>query len=359
MKFNLQILAVAALLTACSKEPETQPLVQDIKELVFASGQIEWKDGYNLVAQTDGILEELKLEIGDEVVAGQLVGNVQNAANNENLQTAEQQLAIARKNTLPVQQQIVQNIGFAEQKYTLDKTQADRYERLYSKQSVSKQEYENMKLAAENSLSQLNALKDQLESVKLQNKQSVVTAQNQKANSQILKSYNELRIAEKGKVIKKLKTKGDFVRRGDVIATLANKQDTEIILNVDESSIAKVQVGQVVFVRLNTEKEKTQNAKISEILSAFDETSQSFICKARFEDNSFLPLYGTQLEANILVGEKKSALLVPRNLVGFGNTVRVKGKEEKVILKTGIVSTDYVEVLGGITKDDILLPLKP
>jgi multidrug efflux pump subunit AcrA (membrane-fusion protein) len=359
MKFNLLILAVVALLTACTKEPETRAVVQDIKELVFASGQIEWKDGYNLVAQTDGILEELQLEIGDEVQAGQRVGNIQNSANTENLQTAEQQLAIARQNTLPVQQQIIQNIGFAEQKYQQDKKQAERYERLYSKQSVSKQEYENMKLAAENSLSQLNALKDQLESAKLQSKQQVVTAQNQKANSRILQSYNELRISEKGKVIKKLKTKGDFVRRGDVIATIANEQQTEILLNVDESSIAKVKVGQVVFVRLNTDKEKTQNARISEILSAFDESSQSFICKAKFDDSTFLPLYGTQLEANILVGEKKNALLVPRNLVGFGNTVRVKGKEEKVILKTGIVSTDYVEVLGGITKDDVLLSSKP
>src|SRR5690606_15516831 len=106
-------------------------------------------------------------------------------------------------------------------------------------------------LAAENSLSQLNALKDQLESAKLQSKQQVVNAQNQKANSRILQSYNELRISEKGKVIKKLKTKGDFVRRGDVIATIANEQQTEILLNVDESSIAKVKVGQVVFVRLN------------------------------------------------------------------------------------------------------------
>lgn len=359
MKYSIHFLTLILLLSGCKGEPETHPVVQDIKELVFASGQIEWKDGYNLVAQTEGILTDLRLEVGDEVATGQRVGNIQNAANNENLQTAEQQLAIARQNTLPLQQQIVQNIGFAEQKYKQDKIQADRYERLYSKQSVSKQEFESMKLAAENSLSQLNALKDQLESAKLQNRQSVVTAQNQKANSQILKSYNEVQIAERGKVIKKLKTRGDFVKRGDVIATIANKQDTEIILNVDESSIARVQVGQVVFVRLNTEKEKTQNAKISEILSAFDETSQSFICKARFEDNSFLPLYGTQLEANILVGEKKNALLLPRNLVGFGNTVRVKGKEEKVILKTGIVSTNYVEVLGGITKDDILLPLKP
>lgn len=37
----------------------------------------------------------------------------------------------------------------------------------------------------------------------------------------------------------------------------------------------------------------------------------------------------------------------------------VKGKDEAIIVKTGIVSTEYVEILDGITKEDVLLPLKP
>jgi hypothetical protein len=37
----------------------------------------------------------------------------------------------------------------------------------------------------------------------------------------------------------------------------------------------------------------------------------------------------------------------------------IKGKDEAVIVKTGIVSTEFVEILEGITKEDVLLPLKP
>lgn len=72
-----------------------------------------------------------------------------------------------------------------------------------------------------------------------------------------------------------------------------------------------------------------------------------------------MPLYGTQLEGNILVGEKKNVLLIPRSTVGYGNTVRVKGNKEMVKIKTGIVSTEYVEVLQGLTTEDVLLPQKP
>jgi len=359
MKIKAVLPILLAGILACSKEPETRPVVQDIKELVFASGQVEWKDAWNLVAQTDGILEELNLETGDEVQAGQLLGSVANPANTENLRTAGRQVRLAEMNSAPLEQQIRQNITFAEQKYRQDKLQRERYERLYRKQSVSKQEYESMQLAEENSRAQLKALEEQLASVKLQNEQAVTVARNQEANSRILHAYNQLRAPEKGRVIRKQKFRGDFVRRGDVIATLANPLRTEIVLNVDESSIGKVKTGQAVFIRLNTEKEKVYNGTITEIVLAFDEASQSFICKARLDDPQVMPLYGTQLEGNILVGEKKKALLVPRNRVGYGNTVRVKGKDEKVVLQTGIVSTEYVEVLGGITQNDILLPVKP
>jgi len=162
-----------------------------------------------------------------------------------------------------------------------------------------------------------------------------------------------------GTVIKKLKSKGDYVRKGDIIATIADDQKVEAVLNVDENNIGKIKVGQTVYVKLNTDKNKVYNGKISEILSAFNEQTQSFICKVTFDNTLNASLFGTQLEANILVGEKKDALLIPRELMGYGNKVNVKGKEQPVIIKSGIVSTDYVEVLSGITKDDILLPLKP
>lgn len=344
---------------SCSKEPETKPVVKDIQELVFASGQIEWKNAYAVVAETDGILKELNLEVGDEVKAGAVVGHIDNPANLENLKTAQEQVNLALKNTEPVLDQIRQNIGFAEQKYEQDKLQRERYERLLAKQSVSRQEYENMKLAEENSLSQLEALREQLSAAKLQNEQNISSAKNQKATSQIQTTYNQVRITHSGKVIKKEKQAGDFVKRGDVIARVANNQQIEIVLNVDESSVGKVKVGQEVFVRLNTQKDTVYKARVTDILSAFDEDVQSFICKATFLDPEIVPLYGTQLEGNILVGEKKNVLLIPRSTVGYGNTVRVKGNKEMVKIKTGIVSTEYVEVLQGLTTEDVLLPQKP
>mgnify|MGYP006340291927 FL=1 len=362
MKNSLFLLLTLSTLVSCGTKEEGKPVVQDIKELVFASGELEWDNSYNLTAQTDGILVNATFDVGNKVTENQIIASIDNKTNENNTASAKDLVVISKENltdNAPALQQLQQNIKFAESKYQQDKTQAERYKRLYNSQSIAKVEYENIQLAAENSLSQLNALKKQYQQVLQQSKQNYINTENQLKNNQVVLGYNKLVVPQKGTIIKKLKFSGDYVKKGDVIAVIADENKVEGVLNVDENSIGKVKIGQTVFVQLNTNKNEVYNAKISEILAAFDEQTQSFICKVIFDKPLNTSLYGTQLEANILVGEKKNALLIPRNFLGFGNKVMVKGKDEAVIVKTGIVSTEYVEILEGITKEDVLLPLKP
>ena len=60
----------------------------------------------------------------------------------------------------------------------------------------------------------------------------------------------------------------------------------------------------------------------------------------------------------MIIFTKKNALLIPRSYMGYGNKVNVKGKDEYVTIKIGIVSTEFVEVLSGINENDVILPLK-
>ena len=362
LKTSVLALFLILFLFSCAKKEEVRPVVQDIKELVFASGDLEWENAYNLTAQSDGILLNADFEVGDKISKGKNVADIDNRSSEVNAEIANEQLAISNENLTsnsPQIQQLEQNIQFAENKYTQDKIQAERYERLYKSQSVAKVEYENMQLTAKNSLSSLNALKKQKLQILQQAEIQKIASKGQAENSRIVRDFNHITATVSGTVIKKLKSKGDYVRKGDIIATIADDQKVEAVLNVDENNIGKIKVGQTVYVKLNTDKNKVYNGKISEILSAFNEQTQSFICKVTFDNTLNASLFGTQLEANVLVGEKKNALLIPRELMGYGNKVNVKGKEQPIIIKSGIVSTDYVEVLSGITKDDVLLPLKP
>ena len=89
---------------------------------------------------------------------------------------------------------------------------------------------------------------------------------------------------QSGKVYKKYKSLGDYVRAGEVIAEIANPEAIYALVNIDESNIAKVTLGQEATIQLNTNKEKSYKAEVKEILPTFDEATQSFLCKLYFTD---------------------------------------------------------------------------
>jgi multidrug efflux pump subunit AcrA (membrane-fusion protein) len=368
MLYRLKALLLLAAITVTGcKNKETQeikPIIQDIQEWVFAPGQIEWDDMYNITAQTDGILLDANYDVGTVIKKGSIFARIDNQSSLINTGISKEQLVIADENLSdksPAIQQLKQNINFAETKYQQDKVQAERYERLYKNESIAKVEYENVRLAAENSLSNLNALKKQLDVILQQSRQQKITTKGQLKNNQVLQSYNQIKVLGDGTIIKKLKSTGDFVRRGEVIVVVANPAKVEIVLTIDESSINRVKTGQPATIRLNSEKDKTYKGIVNEILPAFDVNSQSFICKIILEE-ALTPeknIFGTPLEGNILVGEKKQALLIPRKYMGYGNKIQLKDRDTAIVIKTGIISTDYVEVLSGIIANDILIPLKP
>lgn len=276
------IILTAAFFSSCNKDKEITLISQDIKELVFASGQLEWNDSYNLTAQTDGVLQNANFEIGNNVTRGKILAIIDNKTNQINSQTAQEQLVISNENTTdnsPQIQQLKQNIQFAENKYNQDKLQVERYKKLYETQSIAKIELENIQLNASNSLSNLNALKKQILQIRQQAKQQQINAKGQVLNNQVIKNYNSIVVTESGTIIKKLKNNGDYVRKGEIIATIANAQKVEAVLNVDENSIGKVKLGQTVFIQLNTNKNETFNGKITEILAAFDEKHNPLFVK--------------------------------------------------------------------------------
>jgi RND family efflux transporter MFP subunit len=364
MRSSIKVLGIIAglvLLNSCGKKSgEVKPERKDLTEMVFASGVLEADDQNNLTAQTDGYLIKLDFKEGDMVDAGQLLAVIDNNQNIINSQNADVLHAIAETNALPsapALQQISANIVSAKAKLKLDQQQADRYKNLYASNSVSKLEYENAQLSLTTSQAQLDALQQQFNNQKIVAEQQEVSQRSLTDVGRILKEQNQVKAIIAGKIYEKKKQLGDYVRKGDVIAVVANPNLIYAKLNVDETNMAKIKLDQVVDVQLNTNKSRTYKAKVHEILPTFDETSQSFLIKAYFTDKLDFLIVGTQLEANILIGEKKQVLVIPRKYLGYGNKVMLKDKKEKVI-ETGIISTDWVEVTGGLSENDVLIENK-
>jgi multidrug resistance efflux pump len=250
------------------------------------------------------------------------------------------------------------NIAFAVKKVSQDKLIFERYTRLIVSDAASTIQLESSQLNYENSVSNLNALKERYKNVKQQAEMSKLALQASAKTQQNTAQFNELKALENGKVAKILKKKGDFIRKGDAIAQMANMSTLVAKLNLDENSIEKVKIGQNVHIRLNTSKDQVVEGTVLRIYPLFDEASQSYLVDVQFNSPLNFNVLGTRLEANIDISTKENVLLIPRSFLSFSETVLVKGETEPRKVKVGIRSTEYVEILEGLSESNVLQPLK-
>lgn len=357
-KLILMISAVCVL-SSCGKVfKETSPIRKDVTETVFASGNLEAHQTYQLVAQSDGYLVELNFKENDVVKQGQILAVIDNKQNEINKESANALYKIAQQNLKPDAPQLVQakiSVDNAKQKLDFNQEQANRFKKLWENNSISKVDYETAELEFQTSKAEYSKASENYALVKQQAEQQLVINIAQKNANTVLLGFNQIKAIYPGKVYQKFKVKGDFVRTGDVIATIGDANFLYAKVSIDESSISHVKVGQEAVIQLNTNKQKTYKGKVAEILPAFNEKTQSFICKIHFADSLDFRIVNTQLQVNIITGTTKNALLIPRNYLQYGNLVNIKGEVDPVKIETKFISTEWVQVLSGIDESTTIV----
>ena len=358
MKKMYVFILLATSLFSCGKKTETATVQRkDITEMVFATGSLKADDEYLVAAQADGYLKSVNFEEGDVIDAGKVLAVIDNKQSIVNVNQTAKLLAIAKANakeSAPLIQQIRININLAKEKLKQDELQAERLRKLLESNSIAKVEYENAALTVLNTKANIKALEEQIAQLQINANQQVIVQQQQNEVSNAIADFNQIIAYVSGKVYKKRKQLGDYVKKGDVIAVVGNPNNIYANLSIDESNMSKIKLGQNLVIQLNTNTQKTYKAQLAEILPSFDESTQSFYVKAFFTENLDFTITGTQLQANIIIGEKKNVLVIPRSYLGYGNKVLVE-KKKSVDVKTGIISTDWVEITGGLTENQSIL----
>jgi HlyD family secretion protein len=358
-KYIIPAMVAIATLSACGKKTEeTKPIRKDVTETVFASGILEAKNTYSLTAQADGYLVAVNFIEGDIVEAGKVLAVVDNKESGFNKESANDLFAIAENNTqnnAPVLLQASNSIIQAQRKMEQDYLQYLRYKDLLASNAIAKVDFENIELQYNTSKTNYDNAKENYNLLKQQADQQLISTKAAKKINETLLTKNEIKATVRGKVFKKYKQIGDYVKRGDVIALIGEANHIYAKINVDESNISKIKIGQEATVQLNTQRGKNYKGIITEIYPQFDDASQSFFCKIKFLDTLDFSIVNTQLQSNIITGIQKNALLIPRNYIDFGGFVQIKDKKEKTKVTTAFVGGNWVQVLSGIDDNVVLI----
>jgi multidrug efflux pump subunit AcrA (membrane-fusion protein) len=355
------ILFAVVVLSGCRPAETTTPQRKNLVDAVFASGNVVMKDQYLVTALSEGYLQKTLVEEGDSVFTGQLLFQVQDNASQAQLESAQSAYRVALENSRPdspTLQKLNQQLLKAQNQFRTDSLNFNRYKNLIKTNAVSKAEYDRAKLAFESSKAEQTSLENTIKetrenlNVELANaKANLVTQQN---NS----SYFSLTSFTNGIVLQKYKENGELVKRGE---TLAEIGAGEFIarLQISEEDISRVTTGQEVYIELNTHKNQSFKGEITKVYPAFNVQEQSFIAEASFSETVKGIKAGTQLQANVVVEKKSDALVIPASFLLTDDYVLKGNSNQKIQVKTGIKTADWVEILGGVTESDKLyLPRK-
>jgi multidrug efflux pump subunit AcrA (membrane-fusion protein) len=255
----------------------------------------------------------------------------------------------------PTLMQKKEQVILAQKQLKKDSIDYARNKRLFKANAISALDLENSEIQYQTSHSnyivQKNSLAETLEDLNLTRRSTQKQLDIQKQSD----AYNDLVSGIKGTLAELNLNEGDLVTTGTVIAKITGGKP-KAKLYIDETDINRVKLEQKVLVSLNTRADTSIEARVTRIYPSFDITDQAFVAEADFTNPppGIYLFTQTQLQANIIIGTHKHALIIPTNCI-VKNTVQVKGEKEPRQVKTGIVNGTWTEILSGISDNDKLV----
>jgi multidrug efflux pump subunit AcrA (membrane-fusion protein) len=355
-------LAAIFLITGCGSNTIIHPQRKNIVETVYASGKIMADSEYTVYALSPGTVIKKLVKEGDHVKTNQVLYVINNTASAAKLDAANIAYATAKQN-LSANSRVLNDLKIAMQnagiKFSNDSLQYMRLKALWNQNIGTKSALDNAEVQYRTSLNEKRSAREKYYStvndlnVSLKNAQSQVAAAQNDYNNYIIRAESD------GTIYQTLKEKGEAVKANEAIALLGKSSDRLIRLAVDQEDIDRVKTGQQVLLKTDATGDEIFRARISRIYPTMNEADQTFRVDAVFIGNNSQSFIHTSVEANIIIRQKRQALVIPGQVLLHGDSVKVKqdGHVKTIAVKTGIHTLNDVEILGGLDEQsDVVLP---
>ncbi len=161
-----------------------------------------------------------------------------------------------------------------------------------------------------------------------------------------------------GKIIQKNSKAGDKLGGGsqsstNTMAVVADLSQFKLTINIDELEVSSLKVGQKATVVVDALDGRVFEGTVNNIsiigTSSNGVTTYPVEITIPADENSEL-IPGMNVDATIVIEEKKDILLLPATAINRGSTVMKNG--EKVKVEIGITDGKMVEIVSGLSEGD-------
>jgi len=296
---------------------------QDITSIISASGEIKPKKNINISALVAGRIVKIGVKEGQEVKAGDFLLQIDPTY-------FEAQVDRIRANINQFKAELIR----AEAQQRRDKSYYERQKQLYDSALISKDQLEAARVQYEVSSATLQALKFQIKQAEANLKSTQDDLKKTTYVSPIDGIVTSLKV-EEGEVA----IVGTMNNPGTILLTIADLSIMEVEVEVDETDVVNVKIGQTAKVKVDAFPDRIFQGRVTEIgSSALDritvgsQESRNFKVVITLEDSGHQLKPGLSASADIIVAEKKEALVVP---IAALVVREPKGKQEEKAVETG------------------------
>lgn len=284
------------------------PVYGNAVQAAYATGTVEATVMLPISTHLAARLVKLRADEGSEVVKGQILAQLED-------------------------DQLQHSLIELKEKEVLTRKRHERNAQLVKKGVVSKDEFDR-------TLAEWNAARAAVQGVEAQIK------------------YLQLVSPADGRIIRRDGEIGQLIPANQAVFWLSCCAPLRISTEVDEEDIAQVRVGQKVLIRADAFPGRIFYGKVQSITPKGDPIARSYRVRIGFTEKTPL-LIGMTAETNIILHEKKNALLLPVTAIVENKVWRVKqGRLVQSPVVLGTKGFKQVEVLHGIEPHDLIV-LRP
>jgi len=276
----------------------------DLTSIISASGEIKPKKNVNISALIPGRIVKIGVKEGDEVKTGDFLLKLDSTQYEANTERDRAFIQSSQAELIKTEMTLQKNRSFY-----------DRQKNLYDNGLISKEQLEQAKVQLDISDASNRSVRFQIQQAQASLKSTLDNLSKTVFTSPIDGVITSLRVEEGEMAIT-----GTMNNPGTVLMTIADLSIMEVEVEVDETDVIGVQLGQTADIRVDAFPNQTIKGKVTEIGSsaiqklgttASTQESKDFKVVVTLENPSKLLKPGLSASADIITAEKKQVLAVP------------------------------------------------
>lgn len=332
---------------------EARPLVQR----VVASGEVDSQSLAQVGSEITGVVAARHVREGDAVHAGDLLLELRDDEQRARLREAEAAMQQLTDSTRPQAQSALRE---AQNNLEQASRELKRRETLFERKLLASEALEQARRAELTArVTRDRARFAAADLAEGGNQEQVLRQRLEAARAALAKT--RIHALVDGIVQTRDVEPGDLVQPGRTLLLIARSGSSEILLPLDEKSLAPVQLGQAAKVIADAYPDRVLQAQVSFIAPSVDTSRGTIDVHLELQEPADFLRQGMTVSVNIETGRREQALVVPHDALRARNgngaqVLRVNaGILERVNVRLGLQGTALSEVVEGLAAGDLVV----